>query len=73
MDSAREHAVSGSNSGVMWRKSSWCNAYGTCVEVAELPGGQVGMRDGKDPAGPVLRFDPAQWQGFVAAIRAGTF
>ncbi|MFE9658006.1 DUF397 domain-containing protein [Micromonospora sp. NPDC006431] len=29
-----------------------------------LPGG-VAVRDSKDPAGPVLAFDPQTWRSFV--------
>ncbi len=37
-----------------WTKSSLSHANGNCVEVADLPGGQVGMRDSKDVNGPIL-------------------
>jgi hypothetical protein len=30
----------------------------------------VGVRDSKDPAGPVLTFDPAAWRAFVADLPA---
>jgi len=56
-----------------WYKSSLCPNAATCVEVAALPGGGSAMRDGKDPAGPLLSFDADQWTGFLAAARAGQF
>ncbi|WJK32635.1 DUF397 domain-containing protein [Solwaraspora sp. WMMA2065] len=56
-----------------WRKSSRSNNQGECVEMADGPGGVVGVRDSKDPAGPVLVVAPASWSSFVAAARAGTF
>jgi len=55
----------------MWVKSSHSYANGNCVEVASLPDGSVGVRDSKDPGGPVLTLTPAQWAAFTAGIRAG--
>jgi hypothetical protein len=60
-------------SRAIWRTSSRCGAYGTCVEVAQLPYGNVGVRDSKDSSGPVLRFTSAQWRNFVADVRDGEF
>ncbi|GAB2917756.1 hypothetical protein GCM10027280_00960 [Micromonospora polyrhachis] len=54
-----------------WRKSSRSNsAGGNCVEVADNLTGVVGVRDSKDPTGPVLVFGPAAWRTFVAAVPA---
>jgi hypothetical protein len=52
-----------------WVKSSFSFANGNCVEVAELPGDMVGVRDSRDPGGPVLRFTRAEWAAFLS--RAG--
>jgi hypothetical protein len=58
-------------SGATWRKSTRSNANaGDCVEVADDLRGIVGVRDSKDPAGPVLTFDPAAWRAFVADLPA---
>ena len=56
-----------------WIKSSLSHANGNCVEVADLPGGQVGMRDSKNASGPVLRFPPEEWRAFLHGVRNGEF
>ncbi|WP_405089268.1 DUF397 domain-containing protein [Micromonospora sp. NBC_01392] len=55
--------------GAKWRKSTRSGTSGgNCVEVAgDLPGG-VGVRDSKDPSGPVLVFGPTTWRAFVAQL-----
>lgn len=59
-------------SGVAWRKASASNACGACVEVA-YKDGVYGLRDSKDPEGPVLRFTADEWLAFLAGARAGEF
>ncbi|WP_406072036.1 DUF397 domain-containing protein [Micromonospora sp. NBC_01638] len=59
-------------SGATWRKSSRSNNGGNCVEVADNLTGIVGLRDSKDPAGPVLAFALSAWTAFVRAAKAGT-
>lgn len=46
----------------IWRKSSASREYGNCVEVAALSGDLIGVRDSKDPHGPVLLFPRPAWQ-----------
>jgi len=60
-------------SRAVWRTSTPCNAYGTCVQVAQLPGGDFAVRDSKDSGGPVLRFTSAEWCDFVSGVQAGEF
>jgi Domain of unknown function (DUF397) len=56
-----------------WIKSSLSYAAGNCVEVACLPGGEVGVRNSRDSAGAVLRFTPDEWHAFVGGVRNGEF
>jgi hypothetical protein len=74
---------------VAFAKSSYCSAgncvevgvartsshtsNGSCVEVEGLPEGWVAVRDTKDPDGPVLRFNPTEWQAFLDGVRGGEF
>ena len=60
-------------SGPRWIKSSLSFANGNCVEVANLPGDEIGIRDSKDSEGPVLRFTPDEWHAFLGGIRKGEF
>ena len=59
--------------GLAWIKSSLSLAQGSCVELASLPDGGVGVRDSKDPSGPVLRFTPDEWRAFLAGARNWEF
>ncbi|MEU8333540.1 DUF397 domain-containing protein [Micromonospora sp. NPDC048839] len=56
---------------VIWRKSTRSNGSGDCVEVADNVPGLVGLRDSKDPTGPVLMFGPTAWSTFVASVKQG--
>ncbi|MEK2489932.1 DUF397 domain-containing protein [Kitasatospora purpeofusca] len=58
---------------VSWRKSSYSNNGGQCVEIAPDIPGLVPVRDSKDPSGPVLAFPSDAWNAFVAAVHAGEF
>jgi len=63
----------GLGSGLHWTKSSLSFSNGNCVEVASLPGDQIGVRDSKDAEGPVLRFTPDEWHAFLGGVRNGEF
>ncbi|MFF0526562.1 DUF397 domain-containing protein [Actinomadura nitritigenes] len=57
--------------GAVWRKSSHSQgASGECVEVARAAG-VVGVRDSKDPGGPVLALAPAELRALAAEIKRG--
>jgi len=56
-----------------WVKSSLSFSNSNCVEVANLPGGQVGVRHSKHTEGLVLWFTPDEWQAFLGGVRHGEF
>ncbi len=56
-----------------WVKSSLSLSNSNCVEVADLPGGGIGVRDSKDTEGPVLRFTPDEWRAFIGGVHNGEF
>ena len=61
-------------SDAQWRKSSFSGGNGnSCVEVAFLPDGDVAVRDTKNRALPAHRYTAAEWEAFVAGVRAGEF
>ena len=55
----------------VWRKSTR-SANSSCVEVA-LASDIVGVRDSKDPAGPVLSLTADVWRSFVNDVKDGQF
>ena len=67
----RRSGSSGRDSTGNWRKPtrSWANS--DCVEVGQLVGGVVGVRDSKSARGPVIGFAANGWSAFLADVRAG--
>jgi hypothetical protein len=59
--------------GVVWTKSRHSAPGGNCVEVAELPGGGVAVRNSRDPKGPALVYTRAELAAFVAGAKDGEF
>jgi len=52
-----------------WRKSSYSDNGGECVEVGEARRGVL-VRDTKlCSTGPVLRFSPAAWRRFADQVK----
>jgi len=52
-----------------WRKASYSNGSGDCVEVGQAPA-VVLVRDTKqDGTGPVLRFAPGAWRRFADQVQ----
>ena len=61
------------HSGFNWVKSSLSFANGNCVEVASLPGGEIGVRNSRESEGEVLRFTSDEWHAFLGGVRNGEF
>lgn len=54
-----------------WRKSSFSQGAGECVEYALKPDGGVLLRDSKDPDGTIQVFSAESWRQFLAGVKAG--
>jgi hypothetical protein len=54
-----------------WRKSSASNPSGCCVELAELPGQQIAVRNSRDRSGPALIYPRAEIAAFLRDLRDG--
>ncbi|XHM95864.1 DUF397 domain-containing protein [Peterkaempfera sp. SMS 1(5)a] len=61
-------------SDVHWATSSYTNRWTkTCVEVADLGGGAVAVRDSDNRDLPPLRFTAGEWAAFRSGVRDGEF
>jgi hypothetical protein len=65
----RAQSVPDSTAGATWRKSTFSAYNGSCVEVAGLAPGQIGVRDSKDSHSPVLVFNHADWTSFLRTLK----
>jgi hypothetical protein len=56
-----------------YKTSSFCS-LGDCVEVGQMPGGSVTVRDTKDSDRRMaLVFTHDEWDAFVKGVKAGEF
>ena len=67
-----DHHVNGERASLpqagVWRKSSYSNPSGNCLEAAEMAGG-VALRDSRFPHGPALVFTRATWDAFIGGVK----
>ncbi|WP_406168699.1 DUF397 domain-containing protein [Streptomyces sp. NBC_00996] len=54
-----------------YRKSSYSDDEGECVEIATNIPTTIAIRDSKNPTGPALRIHPTTWTTFQAAVAIG--
>lgn len=60
-------------STVAWRKSSFSNATGSCVEVAPLADGRIAVRNSNHPEAGVVLFTRAEMDAYIKGVKAGEF
>ncbi|MFI1415632.1 DUF397 domain-containing protein [Streptomyces sp. NPDC020707] len=58
---------------VIWIRSRRSAMEGNCVELAALPGGEVALRNSRDPEGPALIYTRAEIVAFLAGAQDGEF
>lgn len=56
-----------------WRKSSYSDSGGECVETAVLPDRRVAVRHSRQPGGAILLYTPAEWNAFLKGAKDGEF
>lgn len=54
-----------------WRTSPFSNGGEQCVEVTDLPGGGVAIRDSKHPEREPLRYTAEEWAAFRKGVIEG--
>jgi hypothetical protein len=59
--------------GVTWKKSQRSNSQGACVEVADLPGGAVAVRNSRFTGGPALIYTRPEIDAFIRGAKDGDF
>jgi Domain of unknown function (DUF397) len=71
----RAHGVTVDDiSRALWRRSTFSNLNGACVEIARIPHKRICVRDTKDNGnGPILFFTNAEWSAFISGAKSGEF
>jgi hypothetical protein len=55
-----------------WQKSLF-SGNSNCVEMAQLPTGEVAVRNSRDPGGPALIFTRSEIDALLQGVRNGDF
>ena len=56
-----------------WMKRLPSFANGNCREVADLSGGEIGVRDSREAAGAVFPFPSDRWHAFLSGVKNNGF
>jgi hypothetical protein len=56
-----------------WQKSRRSNSQGNCVELAQLPGGEVAVRNSRHPDGPALIYTRSEIAALIEGAKDGDF
>ncbi|MET8677928.1 DUF397 domain-containing protein [Streptomyces sp. NPDC004647] len=59
--------------GAVWKKSTYSNPSGNCLELARLPGGDIALRNSRDPGGPALICTRDEIAMFLFGAKDGEF
>ena len=73
MENTRNGMPSSDLHGAIWRKSRRSNSQGNCVELADLPGDAIAVRNSRHPSGPALIYTRAEIDAFINGARDGDF
>ncbi|MGH3493532.1 MAG: DUF397 domain-containing protein [Sciscionella sp.] len=70
---ATTHATSNNLDYVSWRKSSFSNDQGQCVEIAALADGTIALRNSNRPGAGTVYFTRAEVAAWINGCQAGEF
>lgn len=59
--------------GVSWQRSRASGAYGNCVEMAQLPTGEIAVRNSRHPDGAALVYTRAEIAALIQGVKDGEF
>lgn len=60
-------------SGAAWRKSSFSNGTGACVELAPLADGRIAVRNSNHPNAGTVYVTRAELSAYLDGAKAGEF
>ncbi|MEU1204861.1 DUF397 domain-containing protein [Nocardia sp. NPDC005825] len=66
-------ATSIDRSNLLWRKSTFSNPSGNCVELAPLSNGHVAVRNSRDPEGSLIVYTRPEIDAFLQGAKSGEF
>lgn len=73
MDTFYNGMPAGQLADAKWQRSTYSSQNGNCVEVADLPTGEIAMRNSRDPEGSALVYTREELAAFVAGVKDGEF